>query len=88
MRGEQTLSVFEREQIRQAAAIMLRAEQLQAGIVNGEAVDADELIRLASEARRIVAGLHRRAAEQPPPQPTLREYLDTLRTEPADANGG
>jgi hypothetical protein len=42
----------EREMVRQAAAIMLRAEQLQAGLVKGEPVNPDELIRLSSEARR------------------------------------
>ena len=41
--------------------MMLRAEQLQAEIVRGEAVDADTLIRLSSEARRMFATVRKRA---------------------------
>jgi hypothetical protein len=37
----------ERDLVRQAAGLTLRAEQLQAAIVRGEAVDNDELIRLS-----------------------------------------
>src|SRR5262249_54042549 len=37
-------TAFERELIRQAAAVMLRAEQLKAKLVYGETVDPEELI--------------------------------------------
>jgi hypothetical protein len=67
------LSAAERSAIRQAATIMLRAEQLQSAIVKGEAVDSDTLIRLSSEARRVLAGLRRRV--RTPKTPTFREML-------------
>ena len=58
--GNAALSTAELGMVRQAAAITLRAEQLQAAIVRGEPVLADELIRLSSEARRILSSLRRR----------------------------
>ncbi len=54
------LSTAELGLVRQAAALTLRAELLQAAIVRGEPVNADELIRLSSEARRILASLRKR----------------------------
>lgn len=59
--GEQP-SELERGLIRQAAALALRAEQLQAAIVRGEAVDDDHLIRLSGEARRLVDVLKAKTA--------------------------
>jgi hypothetical protein len=66
------LLVGEREMVRQAAAIMLRAEQLQAGIVRGEAIDPDELIRLSSEGRRVLRSIGagvKPKPEAPSPRP-------------------
>ena len=57
-----------------AATLALRAEQLQAAIVRGEAVDGDELIRLSSEVRRVTTTLRKRAPEQQRYVP-LRERL-------------
>src|SRR6202035_3506846 len=45
------LTEVERGLVMQAAALALRAEQMQADIVNGKMVDSDDLIRLSSEAR-------------------------------------
>jgi hypothetical protein len=55
--GRTALTALERELVRQAAAMVLRAEQLQAGLVRGEPVDPDELIRVTSEMRRAVKAL-------------------------------
>jgi hypothetical protein len=71
--GSAVLSNAELGMVRQAAAITLRAEQLQAAIVRGEPVLADELIRLSSEARRVLSGLRRRHSRKAPP--SLAEYL-------------
>jgi hypothetical protein len=71
--GGEGLSAAERGAIRQAAAILLRAEQVQAAIVKGEPVDNDEFIRLSGEARRVLAGLRKRAP--PPPGSLLKDYL-------------
>jgi hypothetical protein len=51
------LSTPDRSAIRQAATIVLQAEQLQAAIVRGETVDPDVLIRLSGEARRMLAAV-------------------------------
>jgi hypothetical protein len=81
--GAEGLSAADRSAIRQAATIMLRAEQVQAAIVRGEAVDSDTLIRLSSEARRVLAGLRRRTRTVKPP--TFREMLASRAVRPAGA---
>ena len=72
--GGKDLSPAEAWLVRQAAAMTLRAEQLQAAIVLGQPVLADELIRLSSEARRILSRLRRRHSQKAPPL-SLREHL-------------
>jgi hypothetical protein len=72
--GNVALSPAELGMVRQAAAIMLRGEQLQAAIVLGQPVLADELIRLSSEARRILSSLRRRHSQKAPTL-SLREHL-------------
>jgi hypothetical protein len=69
--GMQQLSEAERALVKQAASVTIRAEQLQAGIVRGDAVDPDELIRLSNTSRRLLASIRRRAA----PKPTLADHL-------------
>ena len=59
-RDGESLSVAERGAIRQAAAIMVRAEEIQAAVVRGEPINDDVLIRLSSEVRRILVALRRR----------------------------
>jgi hypothetical protein len=75
--GSSALSTAELGMMRQAAAITLRAEQLQAAIVRGEPVLADELIRLSSEARRILSSVRRQHSRKVPP--TLQEHLTGFR---------
>jgi hypothetical protein len=65
--GGRELLTVEREMVRQAAAIMLRTEQLQAGIVKGEAINPDELIRLSSEARRVLRSIKAGVKQEAPP---------------------
>jgi hypothetical protein len=67
--GGRELLTAESEMVRQAAAIMLRAEQLQAGIVRGEAIDPDELIRLSSEGRRVLRSIRAGVKPEAPPPP-------------------
>jgi hypothetical protein len=52
-----TLSELERGLVRQAAAIVLKTEQMQEELVRGKSVDTDELIRLSSESRRVLAAI-------------------------------
>jgi hypothetical protein len=63
--GRRSLTVFEREMVRQAAAMVLRAEQLQAAIVSGEDVDHDALVRVTSEMRRAVGALNLPTEHEP-----------------------
>jgi hypothetical protein len=57
--GKDVLSAAELGLVRQAAAISLQSEALQAALIRGEPVDSDALIRLSSEARRIMGCLKR-----------------------------
>jgi hypothetical protein len=54
----------ERALIRQAAAMVLTAETLQSAMVRGDVVNADDVIRLSSEARRILAPITQRASRR------------------------
>ena len=69
--GMARLSEAERSLVRQAAALTVRAESLQARVVRGDDVNHDELIRLASEARRALQGIRAREA----PKASLSDYL-------------
>jgi hypothetical protein len=57
------LTEVERGLVKQAAALTLRTEQLQAAIVEGRDVAADEIIRLSSEHRRVLAILRTKATK-------------------------
>ena len=69
--GDSHLNAAQRVTLRNAAAISLRLEQLQAAIARGESVDADELIRLASTSHRLLRGL----PKQERSNPALVDYL-------------
>jgi hypothetical protein len=69
------LSEADKALCRQAAALTLRAEQVQCDVVNGLAVDADALVRISSEARRILGLLRSKGMKHRPPAPTMRERL-------------
>lgn len=73
------LTLVERELTRQAAACLCRCEQLQAQLLSGEIVVADELVRLTSEARRITATLRRvRAPDIPSDEASFAPLRDRL----------
>ena len=74
--GLKALSEAGRSLIRQAASVTIRAEQLQAAIVRGEAVDNDELIRLSNTSRRLLSAIRRREA---PRLKTLTDHLAAKR---------
>jgi hypothetical protein len=78
------ITEVERDLIRQAAGLTLRAEQLQAAIVRGEPVDNDDLIRLSSTAKRLLEAI-RAKAKKKPAGPSLQDYI-TQRY--AKADGG
>lgn len=69
------LSESEKGLIRQAACMSIRAEALQAAIVSGEIVSADDVIRLSSEARRTLQPIIAKASRHKAAEPTLHDYL-------------
>jgi hypothetical protein len=69
------LTEVERGLIKQGAALTIRAEQLQADIVNGKPVDSDALIRLSSTAKRILGAISAKAAKRKPAAPTLQDHI-------------
>jgi hypothetical protein len=71
------LTVSETGLARAAATLLVRGETLQGQAVRGEQVDADELIRTASEARRLLAMLGKRTARREPEQ-SLSAYLSEI----------
>jgi hypothetical protein len=70
-----TLTESESGLVRQAAALALRCEQLQAAIVRGEAVDDDLLVRISGTARRLLSAISSKGADRKPGAPTLQDYL-------------
>jgi hypothetical protein len=55
------VTLAERGALHQAAAFLLQVEVSSDALVRGAVVDADTTIRLTSEARRLLAGLRKRA---------------------------
>jgi hypothetical protein len=56
----------EKALVQQIASMQIRIEQLQASIVEGRDVDADQIIRLSSEHRRLLTSLRAQAAKNKP----------------------
>jgi len=78
------LSEAETGLVRQAAAMTLTCERVQADIVRGVAVDHDSLTRLSSEIRRLLGGIKAKGEQNKPAGPTLAEWLATQAVATAD----
>jgi hypothetical protein len=79
------LSESERSTIQQAAALSLRAEELQADLVLGKPIDNDLLIRLTGTARRLLNSIRGKADDRRPAGPDLQSFLAAAYpTKPAD----
>ena len=59
--------------VRQAAALALRCEQLQAAIVRGEVIDDDLLVRISGTAKRMLGAIAVKA--KPATGGAFQEYL-------------
>jgi len=79
------LTEVERGLIRQAAALTLRSEEMQAAIVRGDDIDNDALIRISGEARRILSSILANAAKNKPATPSLQDHLAKRAAERAGA---
>jgi hypothetical protein len=69
------LTQFEMSMVKQAAALAIQGEQMQAAIINGEPVNSDDLIRLSSEVRRILAEIAGKAGKRKPAGPRMSQLL-------------
>jgi hypothetical protein len=69
------LSAADVSLVRQAASLTLAAEALQADIGAGKPVDTDALVRVSSEARRVLGMLHSKADKAKPAGQTLADYI-------------
>jgi hypothetical protein len=70
------LSTAEMAVVRQAAALTVKSEDLQAAIVRGEPIDTDDAVRLANASARLLAALRSKKRQREPAPPSLRGYLD------------
>ena len=69
------LSEPEKALVQQIAAMQIRIEQLQAAIVEGRDVDADQIIRLSSEHRRLLNTLRAKAGQRQPDGPSVEDLF-------------
>jgi hypothetical protein len=69
------LGASEMAMVKQAAALAVRSEMMQAQIVNGEHIEPDDLIRICSEVRRILDAIAAKARERKPSVPTLQDHI-------------
>jgi hypothetical protein len=69
------LSESEMALVRQAAALTMQAETMQADIVNGLAIDADQLIRISGTAKRLLGAISAKASARKPNTPSLQDHL-------------
>jgi hypothetical protein len=67
------VTLAERGVLHQCATLMLQVEVAQDALVRGAVVDPDTTIRLSSEARRLLAGLRKRAGKPEGP-PSARPW--------------
>ena len=83
------VTLAERGVLHQAAAFLLQVEVSSDALVRGVTVNDDTMIRLASEARRLLAGLRKRTGKQGAPSSPrwsplrVRHGLHSGITEPA-----
>ena len=78
------VTLAERGVLHQAAAFLLAVEVSSDALVRGVTVNDDTMIRLASEARRLLAGLRKRGGKlEAPPTPPRWSPLRARITAPA-----
>jgi hypothetical protein len=81
------VTLAERGVLHQCATLLLQLEVSQDALVRGAVVDPDVCIRLSSEARRLLAGLRKRAGKpeaSPPLWSPLRASLAKAAREPTN----
>lgn len=70
------LNAVDQNLVRQAANMVLASENFQLDVINGADVNPDALVRVSSEARRILGMLRAKATKaKPSGDAALKEYL-------------
>jgi hypothetical protein len=81
------LSESESSLVKQAAALTLRCEQLQAAIIRGEEIDDDLLVRISGTGKRLLAAIASKSdGRKPAGGSALATYL-AARAEAAEDDG-
>lgn len=73
--GVDHLGEADKALVRQAAALTVKSEAMQAAIVNGDAVDDEQLVRVTNALTRALTTI-RRKTKAKPPGPNLADYLE------------
>jgi len=73
--GPDKLSEADKALIRQAAALMVRTEDLQGAIVRGDEVDDEQIVRLTNAVARALAAIRRKVRKHGANAPDLAAYL-------------
>lgn len=74
--GEEIMTEPMRAMVRQAAAVTVESERMQAAIVRGDDIDTEQLVRVTNVLARLMNGLKAKAKVAKAGQPTgLSEYL-------------
>jgi hypothetical protein len=77
------LSEVDQNLVKQAAGLVLASERFQLDVVSGATIDPDALVRISSEARRILGMLRAKAQKSKPAGPTIAEYIAAKQAEKA-----
>jgi hypothetical protein len=83
--GVGSLTESEKSLIRQAAALTLRAEELQSALVLGEDIDTDLLVRLSGTAKRILLSIGAKGDKRKPVDGPSLDDLFAVEAEEAGA---
>lgn len=75
--GADVLTVADWSLIRQAAIVTVEAETMQAALLNDQAIDRNDLVRLTNASARILGVL--RSKPRTKPVETLQEYIERTR---------
>jgi hypothetical protein len=73
--GGGELSEVDRSLVRQAANLVQLNERISADVAAGAQVDADALVRVSSEMRRVLSVIRAKATKRKPDAPSLQDYL-------------
>jgi len=77
------LSEVDQTLLQQAASLTLAAEMMSADVVGGKPVDADALVRVNSEARRLLETLRAKTEKNRPSQDPLAAHIAAKYGRPA-----